>query len=315
MSVEPRSSTMLLSVLTHNSGCSDAVRAPANGSTSCFGPCKSASMTLPCAIDLDAVDILDVGRAAPRGHQPIGRRPAVFVREDHRVAIARPARCRLDLVPHEDGHIGESALGVGTCEEHRGQSDREMLRRRPGDFFDAHALDRRASAAQTSRGQPRVLIEGHGVLPWSDFAQQQSIAGAPRPHQRHVLNVAAVQRHSEDDRLATVDIPRTLVAAHGDRRDDFRQCRDLEAMHEGLALARVSVQLGRAYGEDRKVPQVPQVPQDAVELASAWIALEALEALEAPEAPEAPDAPEALWSASESHADRQLHHARVAGQR
>ena len=39
-------------------------------------------------IDLDTVEILDVGRASPGRHQAVGRRPTILIGEDDAVAVA-----------------------------------------------------------------------------------------------------------------------------------------------------------------------------------------------------------------------------------
>ena len=63
-------------------------------------------------VDLDAVDVFDVGGAAPSRHQTIGRRAAVFIREDHRIAVPFAAIGWLNLVPHQQWHVVELPDGI-----------------------------------------------------------------------------------------------------------------------------------------------------------------------------------------------------------
>src|SRR5262249_1279541 len=91
------------------------------GVRSGFGPSKGRSSMidgLVCLIDWLAVSQpyficpLDVGRAAPSGHQGLARRAPVLVCEDVAVANSEPIGPLEDFVPHQQRDVSKPAYGI-----------------------------------------------------------------------------------------------------------------------------------------------------------------------------------------------------------
>ena len=127
------------------------------------------------AINLDAVDELDVGRAAPRRHQPIGLGAAVFVGEDHGVSKLPAARCRHDFVPHQDRQIREAADRVRPRVKNRRHRLRDVLVASRREHDDDRHVDRDVAGAL--RTQRRVAVDGQLVPACRDRAERHAILG------------------------------------------------------------------------------------------------------------------------------------------
>ena len=174
----------------------------------------------PVAADLDAVDELDVGRASPCRHQAIGRRTAVLVREDHRIAELSPPRRRHDLVPRDKRQVGEAPDRVRPRVENRRHRLCGEIVASPGENRDVGDVDRRRSCPDGA--QRRIAIDRQPVAARRHGAERDAIIGDRlAAREQKVLRVPAVHEHSERRRFTPRLAPGTSGATRAHGRDGF----------------------------------------------------------------------------------------------
>ena len=207
---------MLLSVDTHCSGCGRFVP-PAERRDLVVRPLELLGHHLALAVERHAVDELDVGRPAPRRHQPIGRGAAVLVGEDHRIAELPARRNRDDLVPHEHRHVRELADGVRPrVDDGRHRLRHEVVSRRRDDD-DVDLRDGRGPGLR--RRQRRIGLDPQSVLAHGDRAERDVIVRVLRaPREQQVLRVLPVDQDPDRGRFPPLDAPVARAARGVDRR-------------------------------------------------------------------------------------------------
>ena len=138
-------------------------------------------------VHFDAVDVLDVGRAAPGRHQAIGRRAAILVGEDHGIAVARASFRRLAFVPHEHRHIGEAPDRVRPRVDERRERQGQMLGRILKERHDRESRGRDAVPPEPGGRRRCIDVEADRVASGVRAAKHDGVVGAAASDQRQVL--------------------------------------------------------------------------------------------------------------------------------
>ena len=171
-------------------------------------------------VDLNPVDEFDIGGAAPRGHEPVGRGAAVLVREDHRIAVLSAAAGGAGLVPHQQRDVGEAFNRIRPRVQNWRVRDRFIPRVLFADDLEADVAD--VNGAEAGGGFRWIDSDRHVVLPAAQVPEQNSIISLFVPaHQHHVRVVRSVDADLERRSLAAGSAPVAALTIRANDGDHF----------------------------------------------------------------------------------------------
>ena len=191
-------------------------------------PLKRLFDHLAVAVELDSVDIFEIGKPAPGRKQTVGRRAAILVAEDHRITDPPSALRVFLLVPHQQRDIGEPADGVGSRVENRGQSDRSVFGMRFREEGEDNILH--FGLRDVLRRRLAVEKDPQGVRPFAERSKSNRVVGERRTSdQEQMLRVAAVNLQPQDRSLSPVTTPVAAGTGRPKQPHHFGALGDFEA--------------------------------------------------------------------------------------